>query len=198
METIYKFPLRVDTNQIKLKVSQKEFGQLCEDNSEMQLELTSAGIVVTMQPLRSRVLSYSTNLSAQVRFWNLGAKYGEVLDTFESFALPNGAIRTANLAWITHYKLENINYGADYPVVVPDFIIEFKSRSDGNSLSTVQEKMIEYRENGVRLGWLVNLENNEVEIHRFGKEVEILQSPKRLSGEDVLQELTVDLSKILQ
>ncbi len=44
-------------------------------------------------------------------------------------------------------------------------------------MKTVQEKMKEYMDNGVRLGWLIDCENRRVEI---------LQSPEILSGEDVL------------
>ncbi|NEO54849.1 MAG: hypothetical protein F6K54_18240 [Okeania sp. SIO3B5] len=38
----------------------------------------------------------------------------------------------------------------------------------------------------MRLGWLINRKNQQVEIYRVGKDVEILDSPDRLSGEDVL------------
>jgi Uma2 family endonuclease len=46
--------------------------------------------------------------------------------------------------------------------------------------------MVEYRDNGVRLGWLINPQDRQVEIYRMGKDVEILATPATLSGEDVL------------
>ena len=55
--------------------------------------------------------------------------------------------------------------------------------------------MIEYIDCGVRLGWLINPDDKQVEIYRIG-EKEILDNPKTLSGEDVLPKLTVDLSDI--
>ncbi|MEA5597530.1 Uma2 family endonuclease, partial [Rivularia sp. UHCC 0363] len=57
-------------------------------------------------------------------------------------------------------------------------------------------KMLEYIANGLRLGWLINPKDKQVEIYRIGKEVEVLQSPKSLSGEDVLEGFTLDLQEI--
>ncbi|MHC5764764.1 MAG: Uma2 family endonuclease [Nostoc sp.] len=57
-------------------------------------------------------------------------------------------------------------------------------------------KMREYMENGARLGWLINRGQQQVEIYRPNREVEILQSPKTLSGEDVLPGFVLDLAEI--
>jgi Uma2 family endonuclease len=46
--------------------------------------------------------------------------------------------------------------------------------------------MLEYQTNGVRLGWLINHQQQQVEVYRLGQPVEILQSPLTLDGEDVL------------
>jgi Uma2 family endonuclease len=73
-------------------------------------------------------------------------------------------------------------------------VIELRSKTD--NLKTLQAKMLEYQANGVRLGWLINPQNNEVEIYRLGQEVEVLQSPRTLSGEDVLAGFILDLSSI--
>ncbi|AUB37142.1 Endonuclease, Uma2 family [Nostoc flagelliforme CCNUN1] len=67
--------------------------------------------------------------------------------------------------------------------------VELRSASD--SLKTVQQKMQEYIDNGVRLGWLIDPQNQQVEIYRPGQDVEILRrrspsetSPTSLSGEE--------------
>jgi Uma2 family endonuclease len=56
--------------------------------------------------------------------------------------------------------------------------------------------MHDYQANGVRLGWLINPHQQQVEIYRLGREVEVLQSPTTLSGEDVLPGFTLDLGTI--
>jgi Uma2 family endonuclease len=65
---------------------------------------------------------------------------------------------------------------------------------------------------GVCLGWLINPQQQllgathaeeasarlhpQVEIYRLGQDVEVLQSPTSLSGEDVLPGFTLDLGSI--
>ena len=58
--------------------------------------------------------------------------------------------------------------------------------------------MEEYRECGARLGWLIDPWSRQVEIYRPGREVEVLDGPNSLSGEDVLPGLTVDLAGITE
>ena len=56
--------------------------------------------------------------------------------------------------------------------------------------------MQEYMENGCRLGWLINRKKREVEIYRPSQNVEVLQSPLTLSGENVLPGFVLNLQKI--
>lgn len=46
--------------------------------------------------------------------------------------------------------------------------------------------MQEYVDNGVRLGWLINPQDQQVEIYRSRQNIEVLKLPITLSGEDVL------------
>jgi Uma2 family endonuclease len=78
--------------------------------------------------------------------------------------------------------------------LAPDFVIELRSASD--RLKPLQDKMIEYCENGVRLGWLLNPQDQEVEIYRLGQEVKVLPSPINLSGEEVLPGFILDWKEI--
>jgi Uma2 family endonuclease len=57
--------------------------------------------------------------------------------------------------------------------------------------------MREYQDNGVRLGWLINPHDKQVEIYRLEQEVEVLAAPQMLSGEDVLPGFTLDLRSII-
>jgi Uma2 family endonuclease len=63
-------------------------------------------------------------------------------------------------------------------------------------LKVAQEKMREYRDNGDRLGWLINRKSRQVEIYRQGQEVEVLESPASLSGEDILPGFVLNLGAI--
>jgi Uma2 family endonuclease len=57
--------------------------------------------------------------------------------------------------------------------------------------------MQEYIDNGVRLGWLIDPKNKQVEIYRPGQEKEVLKNPSQLSGEDVLPGFVLDLQGII-
>jgi len=56
--------------------------------------------------------------------------------------------------------------------------------------------MKEYQDNGSRLGWLINRQSSQVEIYRQGQNVEVLESPASLSGEDVLPGFVLNLEPI--
>ncbi len=47
------------------------------------------------------------------------------------------------------------------------------------------------------MGWLIDQKNKRVEIYPQGQDVEILQSPTTLLGEDVLPGFVLDLNGIL-
>jgi Uma2 family endonuclease len=59
-------------------------------------------------------------------------------------------------------------------------------RSSTDNLTTLHEKMQEYMASGVRLGWLINSQDQQVEIYRPGQEAEVRSLPTQLSGESVL------------
>ncbi|NJL20022.1 MAG: Uma2 family endonuclease, partial [Leptolyngbyaceae cyanobacterium SM1_3_5] len=71
-----------------------------------------------------------------------------------------------------------------FPPIAPDFVMELRSRTD--SLETLQQKMQEYLDSGVRLGWLFNPQDQQVEIYRQGEAKEVRPLPTELSGESVL------------
>lgn len=52
-------------------------------------------------------------------------------------------------------------------------------------------------DNGARLGFLLDRQNKRVEIYRQNLDVEIMQSPASVSGEDVLPGFILDLTGIL-
>jgi Uma2 family endonuclease len=70
--------------------------------------------------------------------------------------------------------------------------LELLSPSD--NLATTQAKMQEYQASGLQLGWLLNPQDQQVEIYRPNQTVEILSNPKELSGESVLTNFMLNLA----
>ena len=60
----------------------------------------------------------------------------------------------------------------------PDFVVELRSPSD--SLSSLHDKMGEYRDNGARLGWLIDPPGRQVFVYRPDSPPERLEAPATL------------------
>ena len=111
---------------------------------------------------------------------------GKGFDSSTGFTLPNGAVRSPDLAWIPLEKWEAIPAEARkrFAPICPDFVLELRSESD--ALEPLQAKMVEYLENEARLGLLIDCKQRQVQIYRPGQAVEILKNPTSVSGEEVL------------
>lgn len=82
----------------------------------------------------------------------------------------------------------------DFSQSAPDFVLELRSESD--RLADLQEKMEEYRDNGVRLGWLIDPQNKQVFVYRPGQSTIHYQNPTSLSGDPELSGFELDLNEI--
>jgi Uma2 family endonuclease len=69
-------------------------------------------------------------------------------------------------------------------------------RSPSDNLQPLKDKLQEYIDNGVSLGWLIDRKNRKVYIYRPNSEVECLDNPATLSGESILPEFVLQLSTI--
>ncbi len=81
-----------------------------------------------------------------------------------------------------------------FPPIAPDFVIELRSPTD--DLELLRSKMQEYMDAGVRLGWMLNPQEQQVEIYRQGQPKEVRQLPTELSGEDVLPGFVLPVSRL--
>ena len=179
-----------------IEMTDEQFFQLCQNNRELRFERNANGELIIMPPTGGETGNRNGRLNQQLFNWTDADGTGIAFDSSTCFKLPNGADRSPDASWI---KLERWDALTDeekqkFPPICPDFIIELLSPSD--SLKTTQEKMKEYIDNGVRLGILINRKSRQVEIYRPGKEVEVLNSPATVSGEDVLKGFVLNLGMI--
>ena len=179
-----------------IKLTSEQFYQLCEENPELKLERNANGELIVMPPTGGETGKRNLTAGAQLWTWNEQTELGEAFDSSTGFTLPNKADRSPDASWVEKSRWSALTpeQREKFIPLCPDFVIELVSPSD--SLKKNQEKMQEYMENGCRLGWLINRKKREVEIYRPGRDVEILQSPQTISGEDVLPEFVLNLQKI--
>ena len=185
-------PLDIST----LKLTDEQFYQLCIANPEYLLELTAEGVLIVMAPVGGESGNQEMELGADLTLWNRQTRLGKVFSSSTIFKLPLGGKRSPDAAWVELSRWNELDSEnrEKFPPLAPDFVIELRSPTD--ELSALQEKMIEYRNNGVRLGFLINPQDRQAEIYRLDQEVEILQAPGTLSGENVLPGFVLDLSWI--
>ncbi|MGB6299670.1 MAG: Uma2 family endonuclease [Rivularia sp. (in: cyanobacteria)] len=180
-----------------LKFTDEEFEQIVEFNQELRLELTAEGKLIIMSPTGGETGNRNFEIYIDLGIWNRKFKLGKAFDSSTGFKLPNGATRSPDASWIKIERWDALTpqQRKKYLPLCPDFAVELVSESD--DVEDTRKKMREYIENGLRLGWLINPKDKQVEIYRIGKEVEILDSPNSLSGEDVLEGFSLDLQTIL-
>jgi Uma2 family endonuclease len=184
-------PIVLNLNAVNL--TEEQFYHLCQDNENLRLERTAKGELLIMPPIGGKSGKREADLILPVGIWNKQTQLGEVFSSSTGFRLPKGGERSPDVAWVSRDRWESLSAQEQekFPPLCPDFAIELRSRTD--SLKSLQEKMLEYLENGLRLGWLIDPQEQRVEIYRQGQPVEILSLPTRLSGEDVLPGFTLDL-----
>ncbi|MGK7955826.1 MAG: Uma2 family endonuclease [Crocosphaera sp.] len=182
------------------RVTSEQFDQLAQVEQLVRMELTKDGELIIMSPTGGTAGRKNRRLTQQIGIWTDRNGMGEAFDSSTVFVLPNGARRSPDVSWI---KLERWNQLTQrqqdgFPPIAPDFVIELVSPSDlkNQRYEDLQAKMEEYLDNNVKLGWLIEPSTKIVEIYRVGKQVEILNNPQTLSGEDILPGFVLDLSEI--
>lgn len=179
-----------------IKMTDEQFFDFCQANSDLRIERNSQGEIIIMPPTFSETGAINFNLAIEFGNWAKKDGTGKGFDSSTGFVLPNGAVRSPDLSWI---KLERWNaltakQRAKFAHICPDFVVELRSKSD--SLSKLKEKMQEYIENGVSLGWLIDATTRKVYVYLSDRQVETLENPPEISGEPVLKGFVLNLKEI--
>lgn len=179
------------------KPSIEEFEKICRQNSEMRFEMSKDGEISVMPPVHADTSEKNADIVIQLGSWAKRDKTGKVYESSGGFVLPNGAVRSPDASWVRKERIAELaeKERTGFMNLCPDFVIELRSASD--SLPKLKAKMLEYIENGAKLGWLIDPTKSKVWVYRQNKDVEILENPKKLSGENILKGFELNLSEIL-
>ena len=183
--------------ELVLHVTQEQFESLAAANRDLRLERTAEGELIVNPPTGGESGKRNLSISTQLGNWfETHEELGEAFDSSTGFKLPNGADRSPDASWVIRERWESLTpqQRKGFVPLCPDFVVELRSESD--SLPKLQAKMREYINNGARLGWLINPQNAQVEIYRPGQEVEVLENPTELSGEEILPGFILNLRRV--
>ena len=182
--------------QLTIDLTEEQFFELCQNNRDLKFERTASGVLTIMSPTGGETSNRNMELSYQLQAWSRQNNLGKAFDSSGGFKLPNGADRSPDASWVRRDRWDTLTpkQREKFVPLCPDFAVELRSASD--ALKPLQNKMKEYQENGAKLGWLIDPKNQRVEIYRPDQEVEILENPTTLSGENILPGFILDLTLI--
>lgn len=182
--TALTLPLKVDLKHVHL--TDEQFYQLCLSNPDLKIERTATGDLVLMAPVGRDSGNREMNLGGEVYLWNKQTGLSRVFSSSTIFRLPKGGSRSPDVAWVELSRWQSLTpeQRRQFPPIAPDFVIELRSYTD--DLSTLHDKMQEYMNSDVQLGWLFNPQDQQVEIYRQGQAKEVRSLPTQLMGETVL------------
>ncbi len=187
---------RVLKGQYIEQMSDDEFFHFCQDNRDFKFERTADGQIIFMSPTTFITGDRNREIIVQLSLWNKKYKLGRVVDSDTGFYLPNGAMRNPDTAWTSNERLKNVTDEElnSFPHVVPDFIVELKSKRD--RIQDLKLKMQEWMSNGCLLGWLIDADEEVVYVYANGVEEIHKGFDSPISSEPILKGFQLVLSEL--
>ena len=186
--------LGVDTNDPQLG---ERLCRLSRDNEPYDFEISAKGELIIVPPSGWESGIGELGANAPLFYWQLdngGASFPPTV----MFELPSGARYMPDASWITQERYDELlaqeEYRADV-VGAPDFVVEVRSRTD--RLAAGLAKMREWMDGGAKLGWYLDPYETRAYIYRAGHDVDILDNPETLSGEDVLPGFVFEIRRLV-
>ena len=114
------------------EISDQQFYQLCQDNSELKFERNASGEVLIMSPTGGETGLRNFEIICQFGAWNKTYDLGYCFDSSTCFKLPNGANRSPDVSFIVKAKWEQLSLldRENFPPIAPVFVLELMSPSD--------------------------------------------------------------------
>jgi len=175
--------------------SEDEFFRFCQANRELRIERSAKGEIIVMSPAGGYAGFQSGQVFSQLSTWALKDGTGVAFDSSAGFLLPNGAMRSPDASWVRLARLKKLSRREKerFIPLCPDFLIEVASPSD--QISDLRQKMKEYQDSGLPLGWLILPASTQVEIYTQSG-VELLASPQTVTADPALPGFTLELASI--
>ena len=187
--------ISLDLKPLTQRLTRQQFYELCVANKDVAMERSPAGTLIIMSPVGGESGEKEADYIADLVIWNRQTKLGKVFSSSTIFKLPKGGDRSPDAAWVRLNRWNGLTQDQQkkFPPLCPDFVIELRSESD--RLKPLQEKMQEYLDSGLQLGWLIDPQEQRIEIYRAGRPAEMIELPTQVSGEDVLPGFILDISE---
>ncbi len=189
-------PAVLALNVQSMGLTDEQFEKLCQDNPDLRIELTSKGELIIMPPTGMKTGWRNSKITGRLWEWTEKDGSGLSFDSSTLFTLPDGSKRSPDASWIRRERVEKLSQEeqAGFAAIEPDFVIELRSPSD--RWPVLEEKMLDYMRNGVRLAWLIDPMSKRVYIYRPNRPVETLDNPETVSAQPELAGFTFNVQEI--
>ncbi len=195
-------PHAIDFPEIRLQLhpavpmTQDQFFDFCQLNSDKRFERTAKGDLIVMAPCGGDSGFREAEVCIQLGVWARAIGRGKVGGSSNGYILPSGANRSPDASWITQDQFASLTaeQRRKFLPLCPYCVIEVRSTSD--VLKVLQEKMEEYIANGCKLGWLIDPDQLQVHVYRPGQPVLVLDNPTSVSGDPELPGFVLDLERV--
>lgn len=189
-------PLVISGGPFFAKMTADQFFDFCQRNPDLHIERTREGNLVIMSPTGIDSGRRELEVAGQLYVWSKRDGTGIAFGPSAGFALPKGSTRAPDCSWVRRERWEALTVDQRKKIasLVPDFVVEVRSETD--RLSELRDKMEEYADEGVRLGWLIDPIERRVEIYRPGQVPTTLNNPTHVSADPELRGFTLDLTPV--
>lgn len=184
--------MRVTSKILGAKVSLAEVRLIQAENPEIIIEKDSQGTLILEGMTDYYIGTLISDLIFQLEIWHQTHQSGQIMGAASSFVLPNGALRSPDISWVSEARLSDQD---DDNGLIPDFVIELRSPTD--KVADLIRKMQEYQTCGVRLGWIIDPIDECCYVFRTGGKYEpVYGFDQSLSGEGVLIDFSLTLQRL--
>jgi len=189
------------------RLSDEALIQFFELNGLLSFERSEQGELIISPPPLGPSPTIGSEIIGQLYVWMQRVGVGQLRDSSGGFNLgeprPAGlehlrASYQPDVSWISQEMADELGNNL-YERVIPDFnppfVVEIITAAQ--RVPPQHRKMRDYIRLGVRLGWLIDPQQDKVWIYRAGQdEPDELDRPATLSGEDVLDGFELDCARI--
>lgn len=125
-------------------------------------------------------------------------KLGAMFDSSTAFKMKSGNKRSPDISFMAKERLQGLDDLPDgFLEGAPDLAVEILSPS--NTVEEIDQKLVEYFDNGSRLVWVIHPRQKYVLVYRNAQEPDrLLKSNDSLDGEDIVPDFTLPIADLFQ
>ncbi len=186
-------PVRLRPN---VPMTDDQLMRFSERNRPYRIERNNQGEITITTPVGGVGGGNEMLVSFELMGWARLNGSGKAFSPSTGFNLPDGSCLSPDASWLLFSRWNALSpeQKAGYPPLCPDFVIEVRSRSDTRAL--VETKMQLWLENGAKLAWLIDPQQETVTIYAPLHPPQELEKPETVVGTDPVAGFELHCSEI--